>query len=79
MRPLAVAYGRVMNDELERTLQSMPVEVWLPYFIRRMDENGLTPLEMFDLLREIKKLPPDADDQTIKELYRRWKTSKISG
>ena len=69
----------MMNDELERTLRSMPVEVWLPYFIRRMEENGLTPLEMFDLLREIKKLPLDADEQAIKELYHQWKASQISG
>jgi hypothetical protein len=68
----------MMNDELERALQSMPVEEWLPYFIRRMEENGLTPLEMFDLLREIKKLPPDADEQAIKKLYHQWKASQIS-
>jgi hypothetical protein len=64
----------MMGDQLDLTRQQMPVEDWLPYFVRRMQDNVFSPEDVHGILNEIWKTSPDANED---QAYHRWKAGTV--
>jgi hypothetical protein len=67
----------MMHDPLDLELQAMPVDAWLPYFVRRIQDAIFSPEDVFGILTEIWKSSPEANEDDIQKAYYRWKAARI--